>query len=211
MPEPTILALSGKKGGGKNTLASFISSYYQRNIAGRGSKFEELSFADDIKSFCIDVLGLRRSQCYGSDEEKNTLTPYKWENTPMGANVGNYLTAREVMQIFGTECVRNWFGNVWAESTIRKIRRKALDFAIITDNRFPNETETVLGQSQGYIIRLTRSPHSGDTHVSETALDDFDWERPNCFVLDNAHMSIDEQNAAAETILRTIFQQGAGT
>lgn len=217
--EPIIIALSGRKGGGKNTLSAFIAGYYeeQMGFAYQDAPCEEIAFADGIKGFCIDILGLEGKQCYGTDEQKNTFTKYEWKNTPdlhyktlvhgRGLIRGGFMTGREVMQIFGTECVRAWFGNVWADATIRKIQKLSLGLAIVTDNRFPNEVETILGQPKGYIIRLTRSPFVGsDPHPSETALDNFDWDRPNCFVLDNADMTKDEQNVAAVSILQKIFQ-----
>lgn len=219
--EPIIIALSGKKGGGKNTLSSFIAGYYkyQMGFAYQNAPCQELAFADGIKDFCIDILGLKLSQCYGSDDDKNALTQYKWDDTPKGlvlvktCAIGygstchtGYMTGREVMQVFGTECVRAWFGNVWAEATIRKIQKLSLGLAIITDNRFLNEVEIILGQPNGYIIRLTRSPFTGsDLHSSETDLDCFDWNRPNCFVLDNAQMTKNEQNEAVISILQKIF------
>ncbi|KKL14932.1 hypothetical protein LCGC14_2510680 [marine sediment metagenome] len=238
MSEPIIIALSGHKGSGKNTLATFIVKYFEDPeyfvdpecsevclewVCGYGCMVaKEFAFADGIKDFCIDILGLEHKQCYGSDEDKNTPTKYKWEDTPHFLHSGatfpreatftqrGFMTGREVMQIFGTECVRTWFGNVWVGATVRKIRKKAPELAIITDNRFPNEVEIILGQPKGYIIRLTRSPFAGsDLHPSETALDDFDWGRSNCFVLDNARMNKDEQNDAVIPILQKIFQGSA--
>jgi len=209
--QPTIIALSGKKGSGKNTLSSYIVSYIDKYYSDQ-FPVGEFAFADGIKDFCIDILGLEYNQCYGSDDDKNTLTHYEWENTP-NRDVGyhgytrKYMTGREVMQVFGTECVRSWFGNVWAEATIRKIRQKKRSCALITDNRFPNEVETVLKQPRGYIIRLTRAPFvESDSHSSEIALDDFDWNRPRCFVIDNARMNKEEQKKAVIPILQKIFQ-----
>lgn len=40
------------------------------------------SFADPLKRLCIDVLGLSHEQCYGTDEQKNTLTHLRWEDMP---------------------------------------------------------------------------------------------------------------------------------
>lgn len=221
--EPIIIALSGHKGSGKNTLSSFILGRYQYHagFAYPEAPCQEMAFADGIKDFCIDILGLKPSQCYGSDEEKNTPTKYLWRNTPhfleasknmdLRTAVDQVMTGRHVMQVFGTESVRSWFGNVWADATVRKINKFSLGLAVVTDNRFPDEIETILGQPKGYIIRLTRSPFAGsDLHSSETALDNFNWDRPNCFVLDNAQMTIDEQNKAVIPILDNIFQQGAG-
>jgi len=218
--EPIVIALSGKKGSGKNTLASFIHGHFSRNWhkgPRNGIDFcQEYAFADRIKEFCIDVLGLEHKQCYGTDEEKNTPTKYLWENTPAfkyyplsdskGEPMGP-MTGRDVMQIFGTESVRAWFGNVWAEATLRRIRKMCPALAVVTDNRFPSEVETILGHPRGYIVRLTRSPFSGDQHTSETALDNFDWSRERCYVLDNASLDKKKQQEAAIPILEAIFRQ----
>ncbi len=212
MNDPIIIALSGHKGGGKNTLADFIYDYWYET-QHFPQIVEVFAFADGIKDFCIDTLGLEHQQCYGTDDEKNTPTEYKFLQVPEWHScypevINERMTGREVMQVFGTECVRAWFGNVWAAATVRKIRKAGCSLAVVTDNRFPNEVETILGQPNGYIIRLTRSPFAGrDMHPSETALDDFEWNRPNCFVLDNARMTKDEQNNAVIPILQKIFQQ----
>jgi hypothetical protein len=185
------------------------------------------------------VLGLTYKQCYGTDEEKNTLTKYRWEDvdvfyrwkfgdrgfviqhtgdifkvsehgllnlrdkfnyyyyqmncTPLNLKSGN-MTAREVMQIFGTDLIRETFGNIWAEATIRTIKSEGRKLSLITDNRFRNETNTVLQEPCGYVIRLTRNPYGNkDVHQSELDLDKFDWDRTRCFLLDNAKLSKEEQ------------------
>ncbi len=41
------------------------------------------SFADLLKEeVCMKILGLTRDQCYGTDEEKNSLTALRWEDMP---------------------------------------------------------------------------------------------------------------------------------
>lgn len=208
-----VISLSGKKGSGKNTISDFILEYYTEyyadklgtdNIFYKGSDSVFYAFADPLKRFCIEVLGLSYNQCYGSEEDKETLTEYRWENTPLKHTKEGRMKARDVLQIFGTESVRNWFGNVWAKATLRAIEKDNPSIAIITDNRFPDETETVLGHPHGYIIRLTRSIKA-DQHYSETALDEFDWDRDRCFILDNARMSKSQQNTKIVPILKTIF------
>lgn len=231
MKDPIIIALSGKKGSGKNTVSSFIKSVFDEfaednfdklNVHSMASAISEarleVAFADLLKQFCIDVLDLDRNQCYGSDEEKNTSTKYKWENTPHFLHSGatfprketftqrGFMTGREVMQIFGTECVRRWFGNVWAEATLRKIQASGKDLVVITDARFTNEVDAILGQQKGHVIRLTRSPFQ-DSHGSETALDDFDWNHPRCSVIDNNQMTISETNRVIKPIITDIFKR----
>jgi len=76
--QPFIIGVSGVKQSGKDTVANFLCS----NLKW-GSLVKIYSFADPLKRFLIDVMGLREEQCYGSDEDKNSLTSYKWDNLPM--------------------------------------------------------------------------------------------------------------------------------
>lgn len=241
-----IIAISGRKLAGKNTIAKFIDKYCQEKFNCLPAL--ECSFADALKEFCIDVLGLKYEQCYGTNEEKNTPTEYSWENVepylrwkfgsrqfllydkaiydesiqnaesyyaavsdyyadlqPVDLKFG-YMSGRDVMQIFGTDLIRETFGNVWASATIRKIKKHNKFLSLITDNRFPNEVEKVLAEPQGHIIRLTRSPYgTSDLHPSESSLDGFNWNRDRCFVVDNANLTINDQNELVKPIIDSIF------
>lgn len=236
----TIIALSGRKQAGKNTLARVVASWYEQQY-GVGSVFE-CSFADNLKDFCIETLGLSWNQCYGTEEEKETPTVYQWENAPkflrwkFGADplakklvrdgmspnqlmaVFSYrsvheeffmsgpMTARQIMQVLGTDLIRHTFGNVWAAATIRRIKTREKALSIITDNRFPNEVQAVLSETGGHIIRLTRSPlGKTDVHPSESQLDDFDWSVSKCHVLNNALMGLEEQATAIIPIVEAIL------
>lgn len=159
------------------------------------------SFADYLKEFCMDVFGLTYEQCYGTDEQKNTLTDLYWIDMPTDNafpdGVGEYpvdlkMKARQVLQYFGTDIIRSMFGDAWVNATINKIRREKPRVAIITDGRFENEINAI-NKINGKTIRLTRDISKGkDTHFSEKALDDFPL-KDYSLVIDNRKMSIDEQ------------------
>ena len=53
-----IIAISGRKGAGKNTLGSFIKKLYCDEYKCNLDSVFECSFADTLKEFCINVLGL---------------------------------------------------------------------------------------------------------------------------------------------------------
>lgn len=258
-----ILALSGRKCAGKNEVAKSIKEFF----LSRGKSVSVCSFADTLKEFCIETLGLSCEQCYGTDEQKNSPTEYLWENVgdsflrwkfagkkwELAGTSGGIMastchfsplrdtflppeietreqfykalgqdwwcptlrsgpmTGREIMQLFGTNLIRETFGNVWAQATIKRISQTwcgpnsdLVEVSIITDNRFPNEVKTVLEQPLGFVIRLTRAPCAEDEHPSEASLDDFDWNRDKCFVLDNAEMSLEEQRRLVVPILEKI-------
>ena len=164
-----ILALSGRKQSGKNTVANFVigltmidlrltgnfkilreglwvsdilgdsennSGIFDISIDNEDMKafldqylnpFIRLySFADMLKkSVCMDILGLTHEQCYGPDEQKNTLTSVIHPDTGLQA------TAREVMQFVGTDFFRSIYPNVWVDATLRKIRFDNPEIAII--------------------------------------------------------------------------------
>lgn len=225
MSEQIIIAISGRKNAGKNTLATFLSDYYcKKYYTGTLNKSEvvfQCAFADKLKEFCMDTLGLEWRQCSGSDEDKSSPTKYLWDNTSdnlrwkFAKRYDSFvikkrsgpMSGREVMQVFGTELIRETFGNVWAKATIRGIKRKGKSLSIIDDNRFPNEIDVVLSEPRGHIIRLMRSPFGmKDGHASESSLDHYEWNRERCYVLDNRDMNIEEQNEASKSILDEIFK-----
>jgi hypothetical protein len=193
------------------------------------------SFADCLKKdLCIKMLGLKWEQCYGTDEQKMTLTHLKWEDMPgvvtmqldefrqqdsievrgrLGAyydklvNQGliyhppGFMTAREVLQFVGTEIMRKMYGNAHVNATMNQIKQDAPEYAIIRDTRFVNEVEGV--QENGIVVRLLRDAFAGkDQHESETALDNYPLDKFN-FVVDNANISIIDQNQKVYEFLKT--------
>ena len=103
-------------------------------------------------------------------------------------------TLREVLQIVGTELLREGFNkNIHVASTMANIKDK--DNVIITDLRFPNELEAVKKRG-GITIRVNRPcdicggsgyhkiscpvSKSGE-HYSETALDKSEFD----YIVDN--------------------------
>jgi hypothetical protein len=203
-----IIGVSGKKQAGKNTMCDALYNY----LGPESCRI--YSFADALKKkVCIEVMGLTHAQCYGNDEQKNSLTNYKWENLPTDVLISNnlgyeeagpdrimypklpfgFMTAREIMQVVGTDIFRNYFDdNIWVNATFRQIKKDSYRYALISDIRFPSEVEGVL-ENGGTIIRLMRDVCESDSHSSETALDNFDFNREECIIFDNRNMTIEEQ------------------
>ena len=162
-----IIGFSGKKGSGKDTLAKFL---FDNSIDLFGVEASIHSFAGPMKNVCIDLFGLEYDQVFGTDDDKNTLTKYKWEDFPVNTeNKTGFLSAREFLQEFGTAIVRKMNPNVHIEACFRKIKKEKSALNFITDVRFPNEVEAIqkLG---GIVIRLTRGIYN-DQHCSELLLD----------------------------------------
>lgn len=210
-----ILAVSGKKQSGKDTLLSYLTP-----ILSKIGTVKNYSFAMPLKEWAINILGLEWEQVWGSDANKNSLTPYKWDNLPvfirwinskerhfldkegifhtsrdvqnivsenefitkcewgciaLGLRTG-FMTAREVMQIMGTDIMRKMFSdNIWVDTLQRAIEKDRPDFALICDMRFPAEFLSFYGKHGARVVRLMRDASNGDQHPSEVALDNWDW------------------------------------
>lgn len=181
-----IIAFAGRKQSGKSSGAEFLKKEYYK-IFKHDSEYEYqvYSFADMLKKVCVEILGLDPRQCYGEDEYKNQLVNCRWN--------GKQLSAREVMQIIGTEWFRTMQPNVWADATIRKIQKDRPDLSIIDDCRFPNEVEAIK-KAGGVVIKLNRNLYHSE-HISEKSLDEEVYDQSNFdLVINNQEMSIDEKN-----------------
>tara|TARA_R110002051_G_scaffold320096_2_gene404948 strand:+ start:432 stop:1220 length:789 start_codon:yes stop_codon:yes gene_type:complete len=179
------------------------------------------NFADELKDMCINLFGLTYEQAYGTDEQKNQEVPHlRWENMPRFQNMNlmvkmpidakkswgwreGVMTAREFMQFFGTDIMRNIHQDVWANSCINKIQKQQSELAVIADVRFPNEVE-VINKAGGKVIRLERDIHE-DGHDSETALDSKNYDHTNFWhVLDNDKMTIEDTIKEVDSLLEQI-------
>ena len=170
------------------------------------------SFSDALKAMCVKLLGISYTDAYGNDVQKSTLTHIRWENMPgviADAELWNhilelypeglepvdliyhekgYMTAREVMQYFGTEVMRRIHGPIWIDSTMKRIKEEGPEIAIIADVRFPNEADAVLDED-GELIRLTRFIE--DNHISETALNPQNFDQNKfTYLVDNQDKDI---------------------
>jgi len=204
---------------GKDILDIDIPSANSRALADAMS-VKIYSFADPLKKFCIDVLGLDFLQCYGTDEDKNTITHISWDSLPPDVLAANrkidyethspkslgFMTAREVMQVFGTDICRKLDGNCWARGTYSTIANEGYELAIVADGRFPNEI-TIGTEGGARAIRLLRNKYN-DQHYSEKALDDFPHGEFD-LVIDNNTMSLEDKNLVLkQNVIRWFNRHG---
>lgn len=188
-----IICFAGRKQSGKTTLCTQIVNFLYEL-----EKLEDqaiiYNFADPLKNVCMNILGLTFEQSYGTDEQKNELVNCYRNDKQM--------TAREVLQVVGTEFFRSIQHNVWADATIRRIQQDTPPIALIGDCRFPNEVEAVKNAG-GVVIKLTRNLYNSD-HSSETALDPERYDPSNFdLIVDNQNMSIEEQ---WQVVIRYLLQ-----
>lgn len=188
-----IIAFSGRKQSGKSTSGEFLQAHSA--LENKGVKI--YAFADRLKKdICIDILGMNMEQCYGTDEQKNTPTNVTWE--------GKKLTAREVMEVVGTEIFRNLKKDVWVSATINLIKKEQPEIACIVDVRFPDEVDAI-HEIGGKVVRLTRNPFNSKNSI-ECALDpcNYNWSNFD-FIIHNSDLMERQKNDILEYIFTCFF------
>lgn len=177
-----IIAFSGRKQSGKTVCSEFLKELL---LSNGYSDVVMYNFADPLKQdICMNMFGLTYIQCYGEDDSKNELVDAYWE--------GQQLTARNLMQLIGTDLFRKLNTNIWINALINKIKRSNHEIVIVSDCRFPNEVEAIK-KHDGLVFRLNRNPHKSN-HISESILDAhcYDWNNFDS-IISNEHMTVREQ------------------
>lgn len=220
-----IVGLSGKKQAGKNTICNYLFGEYlvQKGLVDRftisdkgelclGQELEHpnlvYSFGDSLKNICAYMFDISSDKLWGDNTDKDSLTHIKWEDVPLFSakdvfslknNLSvkeGYMTAREFMQILGTNVFRKIYDHVWVNQLIKQLEMDNPEVAFICDVRFPNEVEAIEAIG-GKVVRLTRNPFNCD-HEGEVALDSHNFD----LVIDNAQMDIPTQNYEAYKLLK---------
>ena len=173
-----LIGITGKKGSGKSTIAQYLCDT---------SGFEEYSIAKPLKDIAR-VIGFTESELYSN---KNTPNPL------LG------ICAREFMQLFGTEIVRDIFPKffpqmgsevLWVQ-LLRNHLTKTDNDVVVSDVRFPDEAR-VIQELGGVLVRVERNTVQDDysSHSSETQ------PLPHDHILYN-NSSLDELYAAVRRSL----------
>jgi hypothetical protein len=154
-----IIGICGQKFNGKDTIADYLVSNYG---------FTKISLGDPVKHALQEIFCFSYEQLWGVQKE---ITDSFWKVTP-----------REMMQYFGTECLRIKFGtdyphignNIWVLALHRKIDElisKGITKIVVPDLRFPNE-EKPIRDFGGCVLKVIRKKLvSGDSHASENSLE----------------------------------------
>lgn len=152
----SLIGLAGRKGAGKDTVASVLT----------GEGFSNLKFAGGLKAMISTLLAYQ-----GVDEGTiERMIEGDLKEVPSVFLGGK--TPRFAMQTLGTEWGRVLIGeNLWVDATMN--RANTVPCAVITDVRFPNECEAVQRKG-GIVIRVQASDQTGpaETHPSEAMIDD---------------------------------------
>lgn len=182
-----IIAFAGPKGVGKSTLASYVEKKYN---------FTRNSLAQPLKQICSLYFGIPLEDFYD-------------ENTKEVVNDNVNYSPRQIMQIFGTDIVRNneidKFFPKMPKHTSRWIYLmeqfcKKHSNIVIDDVRFQDELDALkkLGATIILVSRQTQSQQ--DNHSSETQqLSNYDY------LIDNS-VELNEVEAVIDKIIQRHFK-----
>lgn len=199
-----LVGFSGRKQSGKDSAIDFL-----RNVHRDCGPIVRYAFGDKLKDICMEMFGLTSDQCYGTDQQKNTFTEILWQDMPHYELLVNPrtgpMTAREFMQVFGSDIMRKIFNNVWVKALMFHIDEVETgwygdiipSYGFIADVRFPNEVKAIHDRG-GKVYRFTRNIDPNDTHKSETELDNYEgWDG----VINNQELSLEQKNKAVLQVL----------
>lgn len=175
-PHPTqYLAIHGKVGCGKSSLAKLIQKTLVDVLADDVRIF---SFGDYVKREASQTFGIPLEMFY---HHKHAEVVVNFRDEIHGFELPQKLTIRELMQKWGTDYRRTFFGDrYWINKLLEDVKQQSPEWAIVDDLRFRNEAAAIR-EVGGWKISLR--PHDQWTpgpfaaHVSETELDthgDFD-------------------------------------
>lgn len=173
------------------------------------------NMADLLKVAIMELFGVTHAQCYGTNEEKNTPTNTKWSQFSFvldkkfvkqlkdEGKYDDFMTARDIMQQFGTGILRKINPNIWAESCLKRIKEEGPTIALIGDIRFENELDVLKNASDiedVKIVKLTLNPLNSD-HESEVSVDAIPLEKFDS-IIDNANLNIYDKNDVLYNLLK---------
>jgi hypothetical protein len=170
---PKIIGIVGKKKSGKDTLFGIISAF--------GAPVVRLSFGDVLKKELAGLFHVSIDAINKNKDDWRALLQ-AWGDRRREVNGFNY-----------------WIDKVREEI---KLQQEAGNIVILTDCRYANEAQLVKHMG-GQLIRVVRkSTEDGDSHVTETALEQFEVDH----IIENDSTVGDLKTKATELYAR-IFNE----
>ena len=142
-----IIGICGLIGSGKGTVADILVNTH---------KFKKISFADKLKDGVASVFGWDRKMLEGDTDESRQWRELKddfWSNETQME-----VTPRLVLQLFGTDCMRNGFDDgIWVSLVKKELLDNPGRNYVIPDVRFANEVDMIRDVG-GEVWEIKRGP-----------------------------------------------------
>lgn len=173
---PPLVGLIGKKRVGKDTFANVLVAEFS---------FARVAFADPLKEMAMTIDPIIAERSHDGLWTPARLNPAVWVDGWEHVK-DEYLEARRFLQRLG-DGVRQFDPEFWVRAGMESADAWRCGFGddggtgtvharpvVITDVRYPNEANAIR-DAGGILVRIVRpGVDDGDTHASETALDDYD-------------------------------------
>lgn len=164
--EPRTILIHGRKGVGKDTLASYIEQRYGHI---------PIAIADVLKDYLMRINPLVLDYM-GDTRPLNSLLDEGWETWDTVKRKNPYV--RHLLKTTG-QTIRELFGeDIWVSECIARIEMARQAFPqfksiVVTDIRYWNELEMLRSKFPGAVtVKIVRSDHDSDGHPSEDGLPD---------------------------------------
>jgi len=165
-----IIGICGLIGSGKGTVADILVENHN---------FEKLSFADKLKDGVASVFDWDRDMLEG-DTDRSRIWREK-EDEFWSSETGMSVTPRLILQLFGTDCMRNGFyDGIWVSLVKKQILENPDTNWVIPDVRFPNEVK-MIQSVQGEVWQVRRGNLPGwfmdkrDNNIEPTDVHASEW------------------------------------
>lgn len=172
-----VIGFTGLPGAGKDTFATILSLVLKERVTTK-------KFAAPLKEAVASLCDLSLDQI--EDRE------FKEAPLPCGKS------PRQIMQLMGTEFVRNVLGaDFFVQTMAKAVEETSARFILITDVRFQNEVDWIHSVG-GAVVRIERPGLHASGHVSDAGVQNVDWIVPNIGDLKElktwAHMLVNQFN-----------------
>jgi thymidylate kinase len=167
-----VIGVSGTKRSGKNTFADYIKEHLEE----QGKSVKIGSWAELLKKSAYESLGFAKTLEVSIYElwADAFKQGHKIQIVNSLGETIHSISGREFLQRYGTEGHREVFGdNFWINQFWEANEFNGVDVLIITDCRYDNEAENVLGRD-GVIVKIDNpnTDSEEDTHASEQGINE---------------------------------------
>lgn len=164
-----VVLINGKKRSGKDYFANLLKDELNKN----GKTADIFAFADPIKDIlCTSFnIELRDFDNFKNDPKTFSVDIISHE----ALEVYHITNMREIIQHFGTEAMKKWFGeDVWVKLMLKQIYESEADFVIVPDFRFLVEDLGIIFDINTTPIKIINNDvETNDSHRSENELNNF--------------------------------------
>lgn len=144
---PSLIGLTGYASSGKDTVADIIVQDYG---------YVKMAFADPLREMLLTLNPMVSSTA----SLQRIVREHGWNGAKK-----RFPEVRRLMQVFGTDVVRNRIQeDFWVKTLGQRIQDHLL--VVVSDVRFPDEAELILRQG-GVMFRVERSGVEKLNHISE--------------------------------------------